>query len=264
MTETCIRRPTSLTTNCRCTDCRRWSARVAKAYRAGIYPRIPMDKVWAIVDDRIARGWTAAAIGSAAGISYRSVWDHLDHEKRTGKRSPWQHGNARALLNIGEPTIGRIGATGTTRRLQALAVMGHNLRVVAEMTGIPESSLSVIRSGRCARVEVRNASAVAGAYEQLSMTRGKSSPSFALSRGWVGPLSWDDDTIDDPASRPCGVRVRDLPWTVEDFEEFLRQGETHEAACRRLGATWKAVEQRLHRAGRNDLLPWAWAGRRIA
>ena len=167
----------------------------------------------------------------------------------------------------------RVDATGAHRRLGALHVLGWSTPAVAAHAQISVETLRDIfhRS----RIALVTHEAIARAYDELwdrvppettheqkisaSLARG-----FAARNGWAPPLAWDDDKIDDPASRPCGVRVREVPWQVEDFEELLRQGETHEAACRRLGATWKAVARRLHRAGRNDLLPWAWAGRRIA
>lgn len=166
-----------------------------------------------------------------------------------------------------------VDSTGARRRMGALHVVGWSTPAIAAHLGVSVDTLRDLY--RHPQIATATHAAIARAYDELwnvappEVTAGQKISASrargdAARAGWAPPLAWDDDSIDDPAACPRGVRVRDLPWTVEDFEELLRQGETHEAACRRLGTTRKALEQRLHRAGRNDLLPWAWAGRRIA
>jgi hypothetical protein len=92
-----------------------------------------------------------------------------------------------------------VDATGTRRRLQALAAIGWPPRALAERLGIQPDNIL-----RRHRVRVGTARLVAAVYDQLSMTPGPDTRSAAAARrrGWAPPLAWDDDSIDDPAARP--------------------------------------------------------------
>jgi hypothetical protein len=100
-----------------------------------------------------------------------------------------------------------IDATGTHRRIQALAVIGWSMVAQAERLGWESRNYAaILRQGQ---VYVRTARAVRGLYEDLwdkrpepswtvNRTRG-----WAASKGWCGPGAWDDDgSIDDPATEP--------------------------------------------------------------
>lgn len=153
-----------------------------------------------------------------------------------------------------------VDATGSRRRLQALAVMGWPYRVMAERIGelCPES-VALVMSGSTRTVRAGTASLIARAYDEMWATPGPSARSASLARrkGWVPPLGWDDETLDDPAARPHGVdwgaRKRDRAAVVEDFAEMRADGLTFAHIAERLGMTEVALERALHRARKDGL-----------
>lgn len=115
--------------------------------------------------------------------------------------------------NLGDSTV--IHATGTVRRLRALVTLGWSQAKLAQRMGItPPNFTTTINADR---VLVRTARTVRGLYDELwnqappeDTHRDKIAASrarnVARSRGWVSPLAWDDDSIDDPEARPRGIR----------------------------------------------------------
>lgn len=111
----------------------------------------------------------------------------------------------------------RIDNTGTVRRLQALMVNGWSQTKLAHAIGLEVRNFNHLVHGQRA-VTVNTARKVRELYEQLwdqtppltsqghrgAYTRAKR---YAEERGWVPPLAWDDDTIDDPNAMPAS----DLP-----------------------------------------------------
>jgi hypothetical protein len=201
---TCIRRPGATWTTCRCPACLRHRAKVRKANENGRLAPARSDEAWAVLEWMIAARWSPAAIASATGITADSA-HRIVASDRVGSRVALTRPTANAILNAGTPTAGHIGAHGATRRMQALAVMGHSLAPIAALTGLPSMTLSVIRSGGVATTSPGNHTAVAAAFRQLAMKRGESGHTKARAArlGWVGPLAWDD--IDDPAAVPVGA-----------------------------------------------------------
>lgn len=102
--------------------------------------------------------------------------------------------------------------TGTRRRLQALSALGHTSATLAVRLGLTPSRVRELATETC-RVRASTYERVAALYDDLSMVPGASdrTRAIALRRGWVPPLAWDDDEIDDPiavphvAPRPTGV-----------------------------------------------------------
>jgi hypothetical protein len=98
----------------------------------------------------------------------------------------------------------RIDATGTRRRIRALVANGWTLEELgARLGGITPAAVS-----RLARWDVvlrSTADRVAALYIDLADTPGPSQKSArrARTRGWLPPMWWDDDTIDDPNYQPC-------------------------------------------------------------
>ena len=178
----------------------------------------------------------------------------------------------RRLEGVHSPTD-RVPSIGARRRLQALATLGWSIPALAAVADAPVNTLHEVATRT--RITRATHAAVVRAYDALwdrpapetcksERVSARRVRALAVRRGWVPPLAWDDDSIDDPAAAPSGVRRRGERWSVEDVEELLRAGDSHEAVCRRLGTSWTNIERRLHRAGRTDLLPLAWAGRRVA
>lgn len=105
-----------------------------------------------------------------------------------------------------------IDATGTRRRLQALAADGWSLRSLAEQLGMSHVNITKIVNTR-AVVTPATAVAVAILYRMLAnqppaaTTRAErisaaKARAHASAHGWVVADGWDDDEIDDPAAAP--------------------------------------------------------------
>ena len=106
---------------------------------------------------------------------------------------------------------GVIDATGTHRRIQALAALGWPLKQLGPHLGVaPETVGRLLRQQR---VYLTTANKVAGLYGRLWNTRPEDhgirptsavrARQHAQKKGWVPPAAWDD--IDDPGEQPQGV-----------------------------------------------------------
>lgn len=96
-----------------------------------------------------------------------------------------------------------VDATGTRRRLQALSRLGHTVDAIVAYAPASERTIRAVMNGS-SNVLRSIAATVAATYDALSMTPGPSylTAAKAKKRGWLPPLAWDDDTIDDPNARP--------------------------------------------------------------
>lgn len=97
-----------------------------------------------------------------------------------------------------------VDATGTRRRIQALLAIGWTgQQIMAELGWKPGTNLGA-QFYQQARVHRRTADRVAEVYRRLSDTPGPSSRTRrkALDRGYLPPIYWDDDLIDDPDHDP--------------------------------------------------------------
>lgn len=160
-----------------------------------------------------------------------------------------------------------LDGTGTRRRIRALRRIGWRNEDIAAAAGLHRPSLArllqVKRDGTL--VQAATAAAVRRAYDALSMTAGpyEQAARLALREGWPPPLAWDDDTIDDPAVDPYGVRgdepVRHIgrgATSSVDPEEVLDLLELGEPAARiadLVGVKQASLQKTLERAGRRDV-----------
>lgn len=213
--QACIRRRGSRWTRCRCEDCKIKQRHIAKLYRNGAAPKPPVDRAWAVVDQWRKHRWTAAAVASVTGMSLDNASRLIDHTPRCTHLSPARIRQIIAAANR-TPTAGHISAAGTSRRLQAVAVLGWDTATLSRMTGVPATTLSKVRHGDAGRVNAAAAAAVTAAYEQIGLSRGpdRRTSMIAVRRhGWVSPLGWDDDAIDDPDAHPA------VPAGLETVDE---------------------------------------------
>jgi hypothetical protein len=105
-----------------------------------------------------------------------------------------------------------VAATGVRRRIQALAWLGWSLSEQARRIGWSVGNYATLLE----RPQVTRATAdkVCALYEQLSMIPAADgysatrSRNLAAARGWLPPLAWDDDNIDEPKARPRGQASR--------------------------------------------------------
>jgi predicted transcriptional regulator len=155
------------------------------------------------------------------------------------------------------------GITGPRRRLQALVATGWSQSRLARELGLTRANFGSMM--RCDQVTAGTARAVGELYDRLwnqpppehgQRTRIAASRArnYAAERGWVPPLAWDDDAIDDPARKPADGWKRPERATrrsadlAEEAEElFRREGYTREHAAERLGVSLSALEMALRR-----------------
>lgn len=151
-----------------------------------------------------------------SNVSVTRIHEILKGATRT---SPWIEA---AILNVTPdlatiPSTSRIPARGTTRRLQALAVMGYGPVYLSAQIGIDARRLRRLRNGDVTRITAAAARKVAHVYERLAMRPGPSAIAADNARrhGWLPPLAWDD--IDEPDGQLA------LETPQHSFDEVLIQ-----------------------------------------
>lgn len=108
------------------------------------------------------------------------------------------------------PDTASIDPTGTRRRVQALETLGWSRPRMAAELGMSEANFK--KCLRSETVSARFARKVAALYDRLWTRRPEDHGMQqwvadrvrrqAATRGYQGPLAWDDDTIDDPKTEP--------------------------------------------------------------
>lgn len=200
---TCIRRPGSTWTGCRCPECAADTGRTRKRYAALHERWSPTRQAGRDRLDTWTRdGYTAEWISSATGIPFTTVWT-LTRNTETPHIA-----TARALLaaDITTATTGSRPAHGTTRRLQALAAIGHTLYDIEAASGLPINTTSGYQNGKRERVTAETWHRVNAAWDKLANTPGRSqrTRNRAAANGWAPPLAWDEESIENIDSRPFG------------------------------------------------------------
>lgn len=95
--------------------------------------------------------------------------------------------------------------TGSARRLRAATAEGRMIKTFSQLSGIPETTLSKIRSGAHPKVSPGHAQRIAEAYPRVLalVDQVHRVPLQAAAEcGWHGPDAWTPDTIDDPDALP--------------------------------------------------------------
>lgn len=92
----------------------------------------------------------------------------------------------------------KVDALPTSRRLRALAAIGHPASELGNLIGIHPDDVARIASGRRSRVGDDIAEAVATVYARLCQTPGPSqhARNRAARAGYLPPATWDADSID--------------------------------------------------------------------
>ncbi|MFD8919409.1 hypothetical protein ACFV0Y_16520 [Streptomyces sp. NPDC059569] len=160
-----------------------------------------------------AAGFSWPVIAERVGCRASNINSFIyDKAQRPARKRVTPELAARILaVTAADLTPGTIDATGTTRRLQALASVGWPLRSLGPHIGIAEASVGRIRHQKW--VFRPTAAAVAETYDQLRDERPEDhgvpawvalkTRRWAARQQWRDPLWWDDmGHIDDPAFDP--------------------------------------------------------------
>ena len=246
--------------SCRCEPCRAAAAKASKAWRRdnylGIVKLVDAQPLKDHVAMLMAEGMSFKAIALTAGWASRNALADAMGRKRVTPRTL-----ARVLAVHPELDNRRdayVDATGSARRLRALAINGWPTRNLAKQLGHKDpATIQHIANGKTPTIRLRTKDDIRRLFDELWDQPGpsKRTSDIAKARGWLPALAWDDDLIDRPEHEPDDVRrpVR-TTWsgiTLEDIEEAREQGYgTAEQIGWRLGATRDAVQAIISRTNR--------------
>lgn len=200
-------------------------------------------------------GWSIRAIADAAGASYTVLSAAYRGKKRWIIR-----GTAAAVLAVQvRDMIARsrpadfVPNVGTKRRLQALLANGWTHPELHERSGL-RTSVLITQPGKW--VTRRTHDAIVALYEDLWDLPGPSDVTRKRARrlGYVPPLSWDDDEIDDPSAapyQPQESRARSRDEIVAEARRLADQPFSIAAA--RIGISPQTLDRALCRAGQYEL-----------
>ena len=226
----------------RCTSCYESHLRRQMAYGRWESMFVDADPVRAHVLELRAAGIGNACLASLSGVNHKSIQQMITGrpERGEGPSKKVLRTTADRILAVTIPTSpldprrspgSVVDATGTRRRLQALAAIGWTQAVLCRRLGVTQSNgqrMFIDQAG----VTVATARKVADLYDEIAMTPGpsKRAADIAGERAWPKPLEWDDDLIDDPDAVPdfgldtIGRRRaskwwRTQPCTVDDCDK---------------------------------------------
>jgi lambda repressor-like predicted transcriptional regulator len=241
------------TKKCRCQVCRDGGRIRAKQYRLdkirGVVHLVDAQPLRDHVELLRASGMSFRAIALACGWSSRNA---LADALRRPRVRPATLQRVLAVRPITDQRGDRyVDATGSRRRLQALSYLGHPARVIAaELGRLDRKTYLHIQSGRNRTIRARTADDIRRLYDRLWQVDGISERTRQHARrmGYVPPLAWDDDTIDDPAAKPAEwQRTGRQSLVAEDLAELLDMGETVAAIAARFNVSSDAVNQAMSR-----------------
>lgn len=144
-------------------------------------------------------------IEAATGVNESNLFLIVGGHRTKIRRTT--HDKIMAARQAGQAARGQfVDATGSMRRIRALATLGYGLRAIADAAGSARIRIHHISTGEQPTVRRDLAERIAAAYKQLAYrpvpdnrftvrTR-----NAAAAKGWHGPLAWDD--IDDPDAKP--------------------------------------------------------------
>lgn len=170
--------------------------------------RIPADGVAAHLRALIRAGRSRTWIARATGVPEATI-----HRLLAGQPTITRH-NAYRLLALTRADRPRgktwVPATGTKRRLEALACQGWSQVDIARLAGLNANTLSRVVRDSPRQVAAATADAVARVYLQLARLcrtdqTGRWVQARARRRGYLPPAAWTPWTIDDPRARPLPV-----------------------------------------------------------
>jgi hypothetical protein len=206
-------------------------------------------------------GISRDAVAALAGL-HEGLVEQLTcpghHQYRTSIRRETEERILAARFDLDAlPGNMQLDVAGTQRRIRALSCMGWGQVYLAERLGITVAAVGSYLTPTRRYVTVAVARRIRDLYAELEHKRGPSQrvAARAVSRGWVPPMAWDDDTIDHPDTTPdvaCLRRpsTRTNAAVLEDVRWILRHdpGLTQTQVGHRLGMDRDAVSAAIGRA----------------
>lgn len=179
------------------------------------------------VRELMAQGMGMKRIVAVSDVAQGQLWKLLYGKKRAdGTRTPSKRITPRAEAKILAVRLdladgARVDSTGAVRRIQALVALGWSQSKICVRLGIQRSNFTDISQGRRTEITVAYDKAVRALYAEWSMQlppqaghrdriAASRSRNYAKAAGWVPPLAWDDDQLDDPTAVPGAVEAVDM------------------------------------------------------
>ena len=223
--------------------------------RRGIRRTVPVGPAAEHVDQLLAAGLTVRGIAELAGVSASGV------SRIAARQYPTvNHRTADALLAVKPQEIHRrtspegfVPAAGARRRIRALLAIGWTHQDMHARSGV-RTAILLSQAGEW--ISRRNHDAISDLHEALWATPGPSEKTRgqARARGYLPPMAWDDDTIDDPGATaeidPAGPGRGNPRIDIDEVLWLLDGGTPIEDVARRLGVTVASIERHAERHNR--------------
>jgi hypothetical protein len=154
----------------------------------------------------------------------------------------------------------QIHAAGARRRLQALATLGWGFRELAKQAGTTHPrKIQHIRAGHGQWVTPETHAVIVALYDRLWSTPApersshersavKRSKDHARAKGWLPPLAWDDDEIDNPDALPAHSGPRLTGCARDRYLDLVELGCTLSEIALKYGVNVESVARTLQRA----------------
>ncbi len=190
---------------------------------------------------------SAKQIAALAGVAADSVDKLL-----AGKRTRALARTVEAILAV-QPAAPKgerkVAAHGAARRLQALMAEGWDATALAPLIGVSPISVQRWRREAFAVITYRRHERIREVYERLADHPRDDSRArrTAQALGYLPPLAWDDDTIDDPQAQPWAGQAEDAAPVVD--EVAIRRA----LAGERIPLTRLEKHHALHARGRMSI-----------
>lgn len=202
-------------------------------------------------------GMSVVAIAQASGINRSTLYRLGAWESGHAWGSGWcEMETYRRVMAIPVPEVMtesavRVHGIGTRRRLQALAAIGYSASHVGREFGISGSAVALTMKHEY--VNASTAARVKELFDRWQLTPGPSDAvrRLAKRRGYLPPLAWDEDTIDDPNAQPYDMTVVDPNAWYEDYLELKELGKSDELIAERLGYSLDTLKTKLWRRSKN-------------
>jgi hypothetical protein len=224
---------------------RRYTKQLRLDRERGVHRLIDNADVKQHIERLTEAGWTQAQVSRASKVSA----SHLSGIASGGSRFVSPRIATRILaVPVGPaPADDRfIDATGSSRRIRALIAFGYPATSLTQPLQLAESAIGrIARMGR-PQVCATTAETIARAYKRLSRIPGPDNRTriMAARKGYLGPLAWDEHTIDDPAAQPDICEPYSPPakngrdsLRMAELEHLLNLGESEAAIAKQMGAS---------------------------
>lgn len=120
---------------------------------------------------------------------------------------------------MGRHVPATVDATGAKRRVEALMTLGYDTHQIAAGIGLARNNVSRLLNNHRTEVRRETHEAIVRFYDQAWQTPSthryiKRTKALAAKRGYVPPMGWDDDSIDDPLAEPFTETAVGIDWQI--------------------------------------------------